>query len=92
MSPEPALHPREIEIRALAAMEAEVHEAGGGIPPLMKSKSAEDRAVLREVGRIVGHDVEPRLAMTDPARYRKLVRLRMELILRGYHGYFTGAV
>jgi hypothetical protein len=28
--------------------------------------------------------------MTDPARYRKLARLRTEVILRGYYDYFKG--
>ena len=34
-------------------------------------------------------DIAPLLAMTDPARYRKLARLRTEIILRGYHVYFS---
>ncbi len=83
-----ASHPREIEIRALQALEAEAREAGGGLPPLIRSDAPEDRVVLRYIAQLVAADVAPELAMTDPARYRKLARLRTEIILRGYHGYF----
>ncbi len=82
------LHPREVEIRALSAMEAEVRAAGSGVPPLIKGRTAEDRQVLQHIAQIIVADVPPPLAMTDPARYRKLARLRAELILRGYHSYF----
>ena len=82
------LHPREVEIRALSAMEAEVREAGAGVPPLIKSQAAEGRQVLQHIARLIVADVPPDLAMTDPARYRKLSRLRAELILRGYHSFF----
>ena len=37
-----SLHPREIELRALEAMAAEIRDAGSGIPPLIKSGSAPD--------------------------------------------------
>ncbi len=82
-----ALHPRELEIRAVSAMESEVRKTGSGLPPLIKSQAAEDRLVLQHVAQMVVEDVAPDLAMTDPARYRKLSRLRTEIILRGYHGY-----
>jgi hypothetical protein len=84
------LHPREAEIRALEAMEAEVAESGAGIAPLIKSRTPAATQVLREIARIVAGDVPPQLAMTDPARYRKLARLRTEVILRGYYDYFKG--
>ena len=82
------LHPREAEIRALEAMEAEVKECGAGIAPLIKARTPEARQILREIARTVAGDVSAQLAMTDPARYRKLTRLRTEIILRGYHDYF----
>ena len=69
-------------------MEAEVREGGSGFPPLMKSNVEEDRRVLFQIAQIIVEDIPPQLAMTDPARYRKLTRLRTEVILRGYHGYF----
>ena len=81
------LHPREVEIRALSAMEAEVREAGLGVPPLIKSQAAEDRQVLQHIAQLVVADLPAELAMTDPSRFRKLARLRTELILRGYHSY-----
>lgn len=83
----PALHPREIEIRAVSAMAAEVREAGTGLPPLMKSDAGPDREVLHHIAQLIVGDVAPQLAMTDPARYRQLSRLRTELILRGYYPY-----
>ena len=79
---------REAEIRALEAMDAEVREGGSGFPPLMKSRTEEDRQILFQIAQIIVKDISPQLAMTDPARYRKLTRLRTEIILRGYHGYF----
>ena len=82
------LHPREAEIRALEAMEAEVAECGAGIAPLIKAGTPEARQILREIARTIAGDVPAQLAMTDPARYRKLARLRTEVILRGYHDYF----
>ena len=82
------LHPREVEIRALTAMESEVRAAGSGVPPLIKSQAAEDHQVLQHIAQIIVTDVPPPLAMTDPARYRKLARLRAEMILRGFYSYF----
>ena len=82
------LHPREAEIRALEAMEAEVAECGAGIAPLIKARTPEARQILREIARTIAGDVAAQMAMTDPARYRKLARLRTEVILRGYHDYF----
>ena len=82
------LHPREAEIRADEAMDAEVAESGAGIPPLIKARTDESRQVLFEIARLVVGDVPATLAMTDAARYRRLTRLRTELILRGYHDYF----
>ena len=79
---------REVEIRALEAMDAEVRESGSGVPPLMKSTTEEDRRILLHIAGLSVKDIAPQLAMTDPAHYRKLVRLRTEIILRGYHGYF----
>ena len=86
--PHAALTAREIEIRALEAMDAEVRESGSGFPSLMKSKTEEDRRILLHIAGIIVEDIAPLLAMTDPARYRKVARLRAEIILRGYHGYF----
>ena len=82
------LHPREAEIRALEAMEAEVAECGTGIAPLIKARTPEARQILREIARMIVGDVPAQLAMTNPARYRKLARLRTEIILRGYYEYF----
>ena len=86
--PHAVLTAREIEIRALEAMDAEVRESGSGVPPLMKSTTEEDRRILLHIAGIIVEDIAPLLAMTDPARYRKVARLRAEIILRGYHGYF----
>ena len=86
------LHPREAEIRALEAMEAEVAENGTGIALLIKAGTPEARQILREIARTIAGDVPAQLAMTDPARYRKLARLRTEIILRGYHNYFRRIV
>ena len=72
-------------------MEAEVGLFGSGILPLILNRSAENRQVLQHIGATVRHDVPPDLAMTDPARYRKLTRLRSELILRGCFGVFAPA-
>lgn len=84
------LHPREAEIRAIEAMKAEVEENGAGIPPLMIDRTPENRQVLDWLGAFLTEDISPDLAMTDPARYRKYCRLRMEMVLRGYHTYFLG--
>ena len=87
--PDAVLTAREVEIRALEAMDAEVRESGSGFPPLMKSKAGEDRQILCHIAGIIGEDIAPQLAMTDPARYRKLARLRTEIILRGFYVYFS---
>lgn len=81
-------HPRELEIQALGAMEAEAAQCGTGIAPLIKARSPEAAAILRQIARWIASDVPAPLAMTDPARYRKLARLRSEIILRGYYDYF----
>ena len=65
------LHPREAEIRAIEAMEAEVAECGAGIAPLIKARTPKTRQILRELARLLVGDVSAPLAMTDPARYRK---------------------
>jgi hypothetical protein len=85
------LHPREAEIRALEAMTAEVRENGAGIPPLMMEGTPENQQVLRWLGKFLTEEIPVDLAMTDPGRYRKYCRLRMEMILRGYHSWFTSA-
>lgn len=72
-------------------MESEVRASGSGVPPLIKSQQAEDRQVLQHIAQLIVSDAPPTLAMTDPARYRQLARLRAELILRGYHGFFQQA-
>jgi hypothetical protein len=82
------LHPREAEIRATEAMEAEINESGTGIPPLMMERTPENRQVLACIGKFLTEDIPPVLAMTDPSRYRMLCRLRMEIILRGYYDSF----
>lgn len=82
------IHPRELEIHALDAMEAEVETSGAGIAPLIKARTPEAAATLRQIARWIAGDVPAALAMTDPARYRKLTRLRAEIILRGYYEYF----
>ena len=69
-------------------MEAEVADSGTGIAPLIKARTPEACATLRVIARWIVNDVPPALAMTDPARYRKLARLRAEIILRGYYDYF----
>ena len=51
---------------------------------LKEKRWAEVAALVRFARR----DVPAALAMTDPARYRKLARLRAEIILRGYYEYF----
>lgn len=86
------VHPRELEIRALGAMEAEVAKSGAGIAPLIKARTQEAASVLRQIAHWIVGDVPPPLAMTDPARYRKLARLRSEIILRGYYDYFRRIV
>lgn len=82
------LHPREAEIRATEAMEAEIAESGTGIPPLMMERTPENQQVLASIGKFLTEDIPPVLAMTDPSRYRMLCRLRMEIILRGYYDSF----
>jgi hypothetical protein len=82
------VHPREFEIHALGAMEAELANSGAGIAPLIKARTPEAAATLRVIARWVVGDVPAPLAMTDPSRYRKLARLRAEIILRGYYDYF----
>src|SRR5438552_1920297 len=82
------LHPREAEIRAIEAMEAEIAEPGAGVATLIKVRTPEATQVLREIGRLVAGDVPPQLAMTDAVRYRKLARMRTEIILRGYYDFF----
>src|SRR4051812_40949833 len=84
-------HPREAEIRALEAMAAEIRETGAGIPPLMLDRTPQNQQVLAWLGNFLTEDISADLAMTDPARYRKYCRLRMEIILRGYHAYFSAA-
>jgi hypothetical protein len=86
------LHPREAEIRATEAMEAEIQQSGTGIPPLMMDRTPENRQVLAQIGKFLTEDIPPVLAMTDPARYRMLCRLRMEIILRGYYDSFRKTV
>jgi hypothetical protein len=74
---------REVESRAVEAMEAEAKRNGAGIPPLMINKSDENRQVLHWIGHFLTEEISTRLAMTDPDRYRQYCRLRMEMILRG---------
>ena len=73
-------------------MEAEVAGSGSGIAPLIRARTAEAAAILRQIASWIAGDVPASLAMTDPARYRKLARLRAEIILRGYHPYFLRIV
>jgi len=44
------------------------------------------------IARWIVEDVPPSVAMTDPARYRKLARLPTEIILRGYYEYLRRIV
>ncbi len=82
------LHPREAEIRATEAMEAEIAQSGAGLPPLMMERTPENLQVLARIGKFLTEEIPPVLAMTDPARYRMLCRLKMEMILRGYYDSF----
>lgn len=82
------LHPREAEIRATEAMEAEIAQSGSGIPPLMMHRSPANLQVLARIGKFLLEDIPPVRAMTAPARYRMLCRPKMETILRGYYDSF----
>ena len=55
---------------------------------MIKARTAESWKVLTGIGHFVAREIDPQLAMTDPARYRKLARLKTEIILRGYYSYF----
>jgi len=73
-------------------MEAEVALVGSGIATLIKARTPEAVATLGVIARWIVEDVPPSVAMTDPARYRKLARLRTEIILRGYYEYLRRIV
>ena len=62
----------------------------GGIAELILHPSVENNETLLAVRDFLLSDTNPDLAMTDPALYRKLCRLRMEMILRGWYHYFKG--
>jgi len=57
---------------------------------LILHSSAENNELLVSIRDFVLSDVPTDIAMTDPALYRKLSRLRMEMILRGWHHFFKG--
>jgi hypothetical protein len=80
--------PREIELDGLQAMEESV-QYDHGIVALLRNPTPENKATLQFIRRFILDDLDHTLAMTDPALYSKLSRLRMNLILRGWWGYFS---
>jgi hypothetical protein len=85
----PSQSPRETELKMLEALEESV-SGSGGIADLILHPSVENNQTLLAVRDFLLSDINPDLAMTDPALYRKLCRLRMEMILRGWYHYFKG--
>ncbi len=80
---------REVELDALEAIEQTVSGLGG-VAELVLHRSVENNRTLCAIRDFILTDPEPDVAMTDPALYRKLCRLRMEMILRGWYGFFKG--
>ena len=62
----------------------------GGIATLLFHPSTESAETLAAIRDFVLRDIDPDIAMSDPALYRKLSRLRTEMILRGWYRYFEG--
>ena len=83
----PSHSPREIELEMLEIIEQTLL-GSRGIAALILRPSAKNNEMLAAIRCFVLEDVHPDIAMTDPALYRKLSRLRMELILRGWHHFF----
>jgi hypothetical protein len=80
---------REVELDALEAMEQTL-SGRGGVADLLLHPSVENNRTIAAVRDFVLSDLRPDIAMTDPALYRKLCRLRMEMILRGWYHFFKG--
>ena len=81
--------PRQIELDMREVLENSL-TGTGGIAGLLLRRTDENTATLQAIRKFILEDVSPDIAMTDPALYRKLSRLRMEMILRGWHHYFKG--
>ena len=84
-----ARSPRQIELDMMEVMEQSL-SATKGIAELILDPTAENRETLLAIRDFMLSEVDPDLAMTDPARYRKLSRLKMEMTLRGWRRYFAG--
>lgn len=65
--------------------------ASGGIAELILQPTAENNQTMLALRDFLLSDIDPDVAMTDPSLYRKLSRLRTEMILRGWHHYFKGS-
>jgi hypothetical protein len=81
--------PRQTELDLIGVLEESLL-GSGGIAELILHPSSENNEMLLAIRDFILSDVPPDIAMTDPALYRKLSRLRMEMTLRGWHHYFKG--
>jgi hypothetical protein len=84
-----ARSPRQIELDMIETMEQSL-SASKGIAELILNPTAENRETILAIREFMLIEIDPDLAMTDPARYRKLSRLKMEMTLRGWRRYFEG--
>jgi hypothetical protein len=81
---------REVELDALEAIEQTI-SGHGGVAEIILHPSVENSRTIAAIRDFVLTGVQPDIAMTDPALYRRLCRLHMEMVLRGWHHYFKGS-
>jgi len=81
--------PRQIELDVIDVLEKSLG-GSGGIADLILHRSDQNNETLRAIRDFLLSDVPADIAMTDPALYRKLSRLRAEMILRGWYHFFNG--
>ncbi len=78
---------RQLEIDVLTTAEKAVAEVGV-IGELIIHPTPENVELLQGLKALMVTDVDPSLAMADPARFLKISRLRAELTVRGFRHYF----
>lgn len=59
------------------------------IPTLLRSSSTDDIELIAGIRDFVLQGPTPILAMTDAALFLKMSRIRAELMIRGWHCYFS---
>jgi len=78
---------RQLEIDVLTTAEKAVATTGV-LGELIIHRTPENTELLLGLKKFVLTDVDPSLAMTDPALFMKISRLRAEMTIRGWRRFF----